>query len=115
MNEENEETDTEEINAFEIPALLAVWKYQAMDDVSCVQVNNPEQDVIANTSNEPKDMFVKDSATGKSAILAPGEDIIPSNIMRESAFDAKSFPMKYPSGNFALNFERPIKLGAIHI
>ena len=55
-------------------------------------------------------MFLKDSATGKSAILAPGEDIIPSNIMRESAFDAKSFPMKHPSGDFALNFERPIRL-----
>ena len=49
-----------------------------MEDVSCIQINDPEIDVVVNTSNKAKTVLVKDSANGSSVILAPSE--------------AKSFP-----------------------
>ena len=94
----------------EVPALQAVTRYQALDDVTCIQTNNPEVDIVTNTSNQPKTVPVKDSITGKSVVLAPGEDKIPSVIMREKDFDVKAFPLKHPSGHYGLNFDRPVKI-----
>ena len=90
--------------------LPTIKKYQAQDDVSCIQIKDPEINVIFNASNAPKQVPVKDSATGKSVILAPGEGKIPSVIMREIDFDVKAFPLKHPSGQFGLNYERAVKL-----
>ena len=101
--EEDERIDeNEEEN--DIPALLAV-KQCHMDDISSIQTINPKADVVVNTTNNPKTMPVKDSATGKSTILAPGEGQMPSNIMRELHFDPKAFPLKYPSGNYGIHDE----------
>ena len=61
-----------------------------MDDVSFILINNPEVDLVINTSNKAKSVFGKNSSTGNFVILAPGEDKTPSNIMRESNFDAKA-------------------------
>jgi hypothetical protein len=107
---ESEANDDDDDNDDEIPGLLAVKKYQALDDVSCIQVNNPEVNVIVNTSNQAKKVPIKDSVTGASVVLAPGEVKDPSVIMREIDFDAKGFPLKHPSGNYGLHFEQPFKI-----
>ena len=77
-----------------------------MDDVSCIGMNHPEVNIVVNDSNEPKEFPVKESVTGKSIILTPGVNQVPSNMMREPDFDAKSFPLKHQSGKYALNFPR---------
>lgn len=63
--------------------LLSVRKFQALEDVSCIQLNHPEVNIVINDSDIPKEVKIKDSVTGKSITLAPGKGIIPSNIMRE--------------------------------
>ena len=50
--------------------------------------------------------------TGKTVILAPGEGIIPSNIMRAFDFDIKAFPLKHVTGKYGLHFKRIVKLYA---
>ena len=35
--------------------------------------------------------------------VAPGEGIIPTNIMRQLYFDAKCFPLLHPSGKFVVD------------
>ena len=81
-----------------------------MEDVSYKQINDPEVNMMVNTSNKPNEVLEKDSATGNSVIHAPGEDKTPSNIMREYILDAKAFPFKHPSGKYGLNFKRVNRL-----
>ena len=64
----------------EVPAFLEVKNYQPMEDVSCIHINDPEVDMVVNTSDTQKKVLVKDSASGSSVILAPGEDKKPSNM-----------------------------------
>ena len=42
--------------------------------------------------------------------IAPGEDVIPTNILLEEHFDEKSFPIHHPSGRFGLNYDRKCRL-----
>ena len=109
--ETTEEDTVDEINEEdEGTALPTVKEYQAQDDVSCIQANNPEVNVVFNTSSQPKKVPIKESVTGQTVILAPGEGKNPSAIMRELDFDAKAFPLKHPSGKFGLDFKRIVKL-----
>ena len=92
-------------NDDEIPALIEVERYQVMDNVvSCIQVNNPEVDVVVNTSDLPTRVSVKNSAYGASVVLAPGEGQIPSNLMRELYFDVKALPLIHPSKVLGLHY-----------
>ena len=97
-------------NIDEIEALPAVTKFQAQEDVSCIQANHPEANIVINNSDSPIEVFIKDSATGKKTILAPAEGQTPTNIMRETDFDVKAVPLKHPSGKYGVHHRRLIKL-----
>ena len=81
---ENEDTDAKENqDDEETTALPNVKKYQAVDDVTCIVSNYPDVNVVVNTSSKPKEVKIRDSIKNGKFILAPGEGIVPSNIMRE--------------------------------
>ena len=42
--------------------------------------------------------------------IAPGEDKIPTNILREKDSDVKAIPKYFPTGRFGMNFPREHKL-----
>ena len=105
--EEALDDETDEDDGRTLPTIR---NYQAQDDISCIEVNNPEITVVLNTTKKPKQISVKDSITGKPVILAPGEGKIPTNIMRETDFDIKAFPLKHPTGRYGLDFNRAIRL-----
>ena len=73
-------------------------------------MNHPEVNIVVNTTNEPIEVSLKDSAYVKTIILAPGEGKIPSNIMRVVDFDVKAFPLLHPSGKYGLHFVRIITI-----
>ena len=57
--------------------------------------------------------FVTDDAGHEKAFtVAPGENKIPSNWMRNKDFDVKAFPCKHPSGKFGLDHPRKDKISA---
>ena len=85
-------------------------KYQALDDVSCIEINQPEMNIVVNDSELPKEVLVKDAINNRPVVLAPGEGQMASNIMREENFDAKAFPLKHQSGRFGLHFKRQYRL-----
>ena len=76
-NEEIIENQSDEENHDEIEAIPVVKKFQAQDDVSCIQMNHPEVNIMVNSSDVPMAFLIKDSVTGKKVILAPGEGKIP--------------------------------------
>ena len=64
--------------------------------------------IVVNTGNS---VMTKEIGEGNSTIkVAPGEGMVPSNILREENFDVKAFPKHYPSGKFGLHFKRKQKL-----
>ena len=87
-----------------------ITKYQIINDTSCIVLNHPEVNIIVNDSDVPKKVKIKDSIAGKDVILAPGEGVLPSNIMRESNFDEKGFPCLHPSGKYGLHFNRKYEI-----
>ena len=91
-------------------SLQVIKKYQAQGNISCIEVNEPEITVVLNITKKAKQIHDKDSDTGKPGILASGEGKIPTNIMRETDFDIKAFPLKHQTGRFGLNFNCAVEL-----
>ena len=61
--------------------------------------------------NDEKSIIEKETGDGRTSVkVAPGEGMVPSNILREDDFDVKSSPRHHPTGNFGLHHERKIKI-----
>ena len=108
--EQNDEVDSDEEAIQKDP----VKKFQCHTvEASCIVRNHPETAVVVNTSDEPKEVVVTDDAGHEKAFtVAPGENKIPSNWMRNKDFDVKAFPCKHPSGKFGLDHPRKDKISA---
>ena len=71
---------------------------------------NPEIDVVVNTSKIAKEVLRLDSSEtpgiSKPFIMAPGEGVVPTDIMRAKHWDVKALPCLHPSGKSGLHYER---------
>ena len=105
--EDNTVQDREEDESNTLPTIK---KYQAQDDISCIEMKNPQVNIVINNTKKAKTVPIKDSVRNKNVVLAPGEGKIPSAIMRTIDFDVKAFPLKHPSGNYGLDYERTVRL-----
>ena len=77
--------------------------------VTCLLPDEPGQYVITNNTNKT----IKKQMTrgGKILELAPGENRIPNDFLRDHKLEILAFPYLFPDGQFSLTFEsRPIKL-----
>ena len=73
----------------------------------------PEAMVIENHTN--KTITRKRNSKKKFGIdIAPGENKIPTNFMRDEYFDVKAFPTLHPSGKYGLNHPRDQKLPPVY-
>ena len=86
-----------------------VKEFQAdQDDLTCLLPEEMSHKVVVNNG---KSDIIKDRGEGKDSVkIAPGENIVPSSLMREDYFDVKAFPKHHPSGRFGLHFNRIQKL-----
>ena len=73
---------------------------------TCMVPNNPEAQVIMNNTDATVEKPVDDS----TVILAPGENKVPTNFLRDSNYEGKAFPKIFPTGNYDLGHERGQKL-----
>ena len=80
------------------------------NDVSCILPKNPEEQIVVNTKDVQVEAKMKDSVSGKTYPVAPGEGRIPTNILREHNCDVKAFPAKHPSSKFGMDHDRKVKL-----
>ena len=78
-------------------------------EVSCLLPQNPENDVVINSSDKPikkklrlKDIFVHE--------IAPGEGKIPNNWLRAKDFLLKAFPWLFPKGRYGFYEKRALTL-----
>ena len=78
-------------------------------EVSCLLPQNPETEVVINTSDKPMkkklkrtDIFVHD--------IAPGEGKIPNNWLRAKDFLLKAFPWLFPNGRYGFYEKRALTL-----
>ena len=70
--------------------------------------NELSDKIVVNTGNS---VMTKEIGEGNSSIkVAPGEGMVPSNILREVNFDVKSSPRHHPTGRFGLSYDRKIKI-----
>ena len=67
-----------------------------------------EAEVFVN--NEPNPVKVTGDGAEEPIVVAPGEGIVPTNIMREKHMDVKAFVRHHPSGKYGLNHEREFKI-----
>ena len=104
---EDKETDDQEEND---NMLGNVKDYQSdQSSYTCMVKENPECMVHENTGYD--DMTVKKNSTSKNSVtIAPGENKIPTNLMREKDFDVKANPILHPTGKYGLHHPRDIKL-----
>ena len=105
--EDNTVQDREEDESNTLPTIK---KYQAQDDILCIEMKNPQVNIVINNTKKAKTVPIKDSVRNKNVVLAPCEGKIPSAIMRTIDFDVKAFPLKHPSGNYGLDYERTVRL-----
>ena len=74
---------------------------------------DPEAMVVENHTN--KTIKRKKNSRKKYGIdIAPGENKIPTNFMRDEYFDVKAFPTLHPTGNYGLNHPRAQKLPPVY-
>ena len=109
--ETNEEVDKETDDQEEDDKILSnVKEYQSdQNSHTCMVRENPECMVHENTGFE--NITVKKDATSKNSVtIAPGENKIPTNLMREKDFDVKANPILHPTGKYGLHHPRNIKL-----
>ena len=63
-------------------------------------------------NNQPEIDMIHQISSDQPVSLAPGEDKIPANIMRDDHWDINAFPLFHPSGKYGLNYPRSVKLSA---
>ena len=105
-----QEKDEEEIEEEENGNILPnVREYQSkQDEVTCLMPTELSDKIEVNTSDSDK--FKQQGLTNIK--IAPGEGVVPTNILREEHFDVKSFPKHHPSGRFGLNYDRRCRISA---
>ena len=83
-------------------------KYQtAIGGVTCMIPKYPELDVVVNTSKIAKEVPLLDCEDSSGTfVLAPGQGMKATNIMRDRDWDAKAWPSLHPSGKFNLHHDR---------
>ena len=78
-------------------------------NVTCLQPENPESDIVFNNSTEP--LKLKTHLTsGTEYEVAPGEGNVVTNFMRKKHWLTTSFPRHLPDGKNGMDCERPKKL-----
>ena len=84
--------------------------FQCLEDNNLVLTHcNPEVRLIQNRDkNSTLHKVNTESKVG--VIIAPGEDKIPVNIMRNNDWDINAFPHLFPSGRFGMHYPRDQKL-----
>ena len=81
-------------------------------DVTCLLPQNPERDVIINTSDKTLKKKVK--RTDQTVYeIAPGEGKIPNNWLRATNFLLRAFPWLFSKGRYGLYHKREIKLSPL--
>ena len=86
-----------------------VKKYQSKQDSNtCLIPKNLDAQVISNITTQT--MIKSSGETEKDITIAPGENKIPTNRLRQKDEDVKAFPRHFPSGKYGLNFPREHKL-----
>merc|ERR1712051_722901 len=69
---------------------------------------NLEAKVVSNTTSQT---ISKATGEGRNSFeIAPGENKIPTNRLRQIDGDVKAFPKHYPSGKYGINYPRKYKL-----
>ena len=106
---ENDEDSDEEIEI-----LGAVKEHQSdQNSHTCMTRMEPESWVVENHGSET--ITKKRSSKTKTGIdIAPGENKIPTNYMRDTDFDVKAFPTLHPTGSYGLNHPRDQKLPPVY-
>ena len=94
--------------------LGAVKEHQTKQNSNtCMTRREPEALVVENHTN--KTIKKKRNSKMKDGIdIAPGENKIPTNFMRDEHFDVKAFPTLHPTGNYGLNHPRDQKLPPVY-
>ena len=93
----------------------SIKKHQApIGEVTCIISKNPELDVVVNKSEIPKEVPKLDcSDSTEPFVLAPGEGMVPTNIMRDKDWDTKGWPCLHPSGKYGLYYNREVPISEI--
>ena len=85
-----------------------VKKFQSkQSSETCLTPLNLETQVVSNTTSET---ISKPIGEGKSFEIAPGENKLLKNRLREKDSDVRAFPKHYPSGHYGISFPRKHKL-----
>ena len=75
---------------------------------TCLTPMNLEAKVVSNTTSQT---ISKATGEGRNSFeIAPGENKIPTNRLRQIDGDVKAFPKHYPSGKYGINYPRKYKL-----
>ena len=79
------------------------------NNVTAIVIDEPQNQVIVNTTNETIVKEIK-KGSGICIEIAPGENKIPTDWLREDDFDTTAFYHLHPRGENGLNARRKIKL-----
>ena len=112
-DKENENDD--ELSEDEDEEILgAVREHQSKQNShTCMIRREPEAKVVENHTNQK--ISKKKNSNKKYGIdIAPGENKIPTNFMRDEFFDVKAFPTLHPTGRYGLNHPRIQKLPPVY-
>ena len=105
MEEGEEENNDEEDDKI----LQNVKEFQSeQNDYTCLMPNEFSDKLFVNTGTSEITKLIGE--TNASIKVAPGEGIVPSNILREEHFDEKAMPKHHPSGKYGIHHERNQKL-----
>ena len=111
---DNEEMNNETGEQREESAQTAQQGEESDDDDRLAAVAAHQHDLGENflmANDHPEALCVSgNSKKAKELNLAPGEGKIPGNVLRDLTWDVNAFPHLFPSGQFGLNHERPIKI-----
>ena len=107
---EKESPDTEEEIAEVDAADKAESHYLENDSVRKWQYNL--QNTVMMGDMFPENSVRNDDEPDKPISIAPGEGMIPKNILSEKHWDEKAFPTLHPDGQFGFDHKRETKLSA---
>lgn len=112
IEEFNSEDDSINSEESEEDQENCIRKFQTLSssDVTCMVPKNPETDIVVNTTRISKEVPRLDSTetpgVSKPFILAPGEGVTPTDVMRTKDWEVRSWPCLFPSGKYGLHYER---------
>ena len=102
-------TETDDETDEESDDLDPIRKFQSkQDSKTCLIPTNLETQIVSNTSKQS--VFKSTGESQGSIEIAPGENKIPTNRLREKDFDVRAFPKHYPSSKYGINHPRKYKL-----